>query len=85
MGCNCGKKNLNRISKYTDDGQDFNEDGGIIVKAVQGMVQIMFGILMAIIFIVMAVPMIAYVIFCLVFNLTPSVRLRDFRKLFNKG
>ena len=35
MGCNCGKKNLNRISKYTDDGQDFNEDGGIIVKAVQ--------------------------------------------------
>ena len=85
MGCNCGKKKLNRISKYTDDGQDFNEDGGIIVKAVQLMVQIMFGILMAIIFIVMAVPMIAYVIFCLVFNLTPSVRLRDFRKLFNKG
>lgn len=85
MGCNCGKKNLSNISKYTDDGKDFNEDNGIIVKATQFLIQLMFGILMAIIFIVMAVPMILYVVFCLIFNLTPSLRLRDFRKLFNKG
>lgn len=84
MGCNCGKKKLNNISKYSDDGQDFNEKEGIVVKIIEGVLQTLFGILMAIIFIVMAVPMIIYVIFCLILNLTPSVRLKDFRKLFNK-
>lgn len=83
MGCNCGKKNLSNISKYTDDGSDFNENKGVLPKVTEFILQIMFGILMAAIFIVMAVPMMIYVVFCLIFNLTPSVRLRDFRKLFN--
>lgn len=83
MGCNCGKKNLSNISKYTDDGGDFNENKGLLSKVTEFTLQIMFGILMAAIFIIMAVPMIVYVVFCLIFNLTPSVRLKDFRKLFN--
>lgn len=83
MGCNCGKKNLSNISKYTDNGDDFNENKGILSKITEFMLQLLFGILIAAIFIVMAIPMIVYVVFCLIFNLTPSVRLRDFRKLFN--
>lgn len=83
MGCNCGKKNLSNISKYTDDGRDFNENKGLLSKVIEFTLQIMFGILMAAIFIIMAIPMIVYVVFCLIFNLTPSVRLKDFRKLFN--
>lgn len=84
MGCNCNKKTLKELEKYSDNEETFDEKKNILIKAVEFILQILFGILMAVIFIIMAIPMILYVTFCLIFNFTPSVRLIDFRKKPNK-
>lgn len=84
MGCNCNKKTIKKLEKYSDNDETFDDKKNIFTKVVEFILQILFGILMAVIFIIMAIPMILYVTFCLIFNLTPSVRLIDIRKKKNK-
>lgn len=85
MGCNCKKKVEMIDRKYGDDGGYDGPEHNIFQKIMYGFLQFFFGIFFAAILIVMVIPMLIYLIFCIVTGKEPSFRIIDFRKKFNKG
>ena len=84
MACNCKKKVDLINEKYGDGGNDNSWINNPIVKIIQFIAQIAFGILCGVIIIVMIVPMLIYVIFCLMFGREAKFRLKDLNKYLNK-
>jgi hypothetical protein len=75
MGCNC-KKTVDKINeKYGDGGKDINKINPFL-KILHFIMQILFGILCGAIIIVMIVPMLVYVIFCLMFGKQATFRIK---------
>lgn len=79
MGCNC-KKQFNKMLKYADKGEEDNEKEGLLVKIIQYIMGMGFGIIVAALFIVIVIPLLAYIIICVIFGLEPHIRILDIRK-----
>ena len=83
MGCNCKKKIDVINEKYGDGGKD-SEKLNPLFKVIQFIAQIAFGILCGAIIIVMIVPMLIYIILCMMFGREAKFRIIDFNKRLNK-
>ena len=85
MGCGCGKKKLDEIDKkYGDGGVETTSKTNLFVRIIEFILQMLFGILCAVIIIVMMIPMLAYVIICMIFGKQPSFRIKNLSKYLNK-
>ena len=83
MGCNCGKNKINAINeKYGDS--DNTKKTNLFMKILEFITQVCFGILCGVIIIVMIVPMLIYIIFCLMFGKEANFRIKDFSRFLNK-
>ena len=79
MGCNC-KKTIDNINVKYGDGGKVDRKTNPFVKILQFILQIAFGILCGAIIIVLAIPMLAYIIFCMMFGKQPSFRIKNLNK-----
>ena len=85
MACNCKKKVDLINEKYGDGGKDITWKNNPITKIIQFIAQFAFGIICGAIIIVMIVPMIIYVILCIMFGKEAKFRIRDLNKYFGKN
>ena len=83
MGCNCKNKANAIAEKYGDGSQEVGKRNPFM-KIMEFVMQIAFGIFCGAIIIVMIVPMLIYVIFCIMFGKDASFRIKDFTKYLNK-
>lgn len=83
MGCNCKNKVDAINEKYGDGGKD-NGRTNPLFKIIEFIMRIGVGILCGLIIIIMLVPMLIYIIFCLMFGKEATFRIRDFSKYFKK-
>ena len=81
MSCNC-KNKANAISKKYGDGE-VEKPRTIFSKIIDFILQFAFGILCGAIIIVMIVPMLLYVIICIMFGKQASFRIKDLEKIVN--
>lgn len=79
MGCNC-KKQYDKMKRYADDGTEVVQSISLLSKLSNFVLQFLFGILIVALFIVMVIPLLLYVIVCVLFGLSPSIRILDLRK-----
>lgn len=86
MACNC-KKRINAIDKKYGDGgnSEENEKLNPILRVIQFIAQIFFGLLCGAIVIVLIVPMIIYIILCLMFGREAKVRLINPKKILRNN
>ena len=68
MGCNCKNKVDAINQKYGDGGKSENTKVNPLLKILEIIMQIGFGIICGAIIIVMIVPMLVYIIFCIINN-----------------
>ncbi len=85
MACNCKKKVDLINEKYGDGGKDNTWKNNPITKIIQFIAQFGFGIICGAIIIVMIVPMIIYVILCIMLGKEAKFRIRDLNKYFGKN
>lgn len=85
MACNCKKKVDLINEKYGDGGKDNTWKNNPITKIIQFIAQFAFGIICGAIIIVMIVPMLIYVIFCIMFGKEAKFRIRGLNKYFSKN
>lgn len=88
MGCNC-KKRYNQLKGISDNKEELeqeeNELNQGIVNSVAGWIsQFIFGIITICVFIVVIIPLILYIIVCIILGKEPSVRIRNPKKIFKK-
>lgn len=83
MGCNC-KNKVDAINKNYGNGGEDNDRTNIFAKILQFIAQIAFGILCGAIIIVMIVPMLIYIILCMMFGKQVNFRIKDYSKILNK-
>ena len=84
MGCNCGKNKIKQINEKYGDGNDETRKANPLVKIFEFIMQIAFGILCGAIIIVMIVPMLIYVILCIMFGRDANFKIKDITKYLNK-
>lgn len=77
MGCNC-KKTYENMSKYADGGESVKERKkfNIFSKLFLFLLQICFGFLCSVVIIIMIVPMLLYIIGCLITGREAKFNLR---------
>lgn len=74
MSCNCKKKAEIIDAKYGDGNLYwFTQKLNPILRIIQFFAQMIFGIFFGVIIIVMAVPMLLYVILCIMFGREPKI------------
>lgn len=82
MPCNC-KNTYKKMKKYADNG-DLHEDGGKklspFMKILQILLQICFGIFCGVVIIIMIVPMLLYIIGCLMTGKEAHFKIKNFKK-----
>lgn len=83
MACNC-KNKANAINEKYGDGDNGSIKKNPLIKITEFILQIAFGILCGAIIIVMIVPMLIYVILCIMFGKQANFRIKDINKLLNK-
>jgi len=83
MGCNC-KNKVDAINKMYGDGDNMDKKTNPFIKILEFIARIIFGILCGAIIIVMAVPMLIYVILCIMFGRQANFRIKDVSKYLNK-
>ena len=76
MGCNCGKRTLETVQKYSNDEDTDVKNESIVFKFIQHVAQFAFGIFAALIFIIMSIPALLYIVICLLLNKRPSVKIK---------
>lgn len=75
MGCNC-KRTFDKMKKYSDDYEtNENRTENFIYKLIKILSQIFFGIFTGCIVIIIIVPMLLYLITCLIFGKELSLNL----------
>ncbi len=84
MGCNCKNKVDAINEKLGDGGRTENNKTNPLLKILEIITQIGLGIVCGAIIIVMIVPMLIYVIFCIMFGKQANFRIKDYNKLLNK-
>lgn len=88
MGCNCKKQTYDKLKKYADNREEIEKEEeelnqNIINKIALFITQIVFGIIAAAIFIVVAIPLILYIVFCILTGRQPIITIKNPKKLFN--
>lgn len=83
MGCNC-KNKIEAINKNLGDGGNENKFFNPLLKIIAFVSRIAFGILCGAIIIVMIVPMLIYVILCIMFGRDANFKIKDITKYLNK-
>jgi len=78
MRCNC-KKKVDKINEKFGDGGKDSENEFFLLKVLRFIIQMLFGILCGLLIIVMAVPMLLYVIICMMFGKEPTFRIRNLK------
>lgn len=90
MGCNCkAQNNFNKIaSKYGEMPVETNGNklniNNIFKVCVQGILQILMGILLCILFIIISIPLVFYIGGCIIFGKEAHVKLFRFNKKRNE-
>ena len=79
MGCNC-KKKLDLIDEKYGDGGISNNKTNPLVKILEFILKFLFGILCGGIIIIMVIPMLIYIIICLMFGREAKIRLKNVNK-----
>ena len=84
MGCNC-KNKVNAInSKYGDGAEGTSSDTGLLMRIMVFLSRICLGIICFAIIIVMFIPMLLYVVACIMFGKEANFKIRDYRSILNK-
>ena len=79
MGCNC-KKTVDKINEKLGDGEEVVEKSNPLSMIIKFFGQILIALLCGAITIVLIIPMLIYVIVCLMFGKQPHIRIRNFNK-----
>lgn len=86
MGCNC-KKKYKAFSKIADNVYGGTRNiknkmsfGGVMKSLALGINQFILGIIASAAFIVLVIPLLLYVIFCILFGKEPSVRIPNLKR-----
>lgn len=84
MGCNC-KNEIRIMEKYDENYQEEQEENNIFIHIVNFILRSFFGIIAGFFVIIAIVPLIIYVVVCLLIGVEPKIRIWDFNKrLINK-
>ena len=83
MSCNC-KKTVDKINEKYGDGIDKPKRTNPISKIIQFFAQMIIGLICGAIIIVMIVPMLIYVIICIMFGRQPKIRIKNPNKYLKK-
>lgn len=82
MGCNCkANRTLENAEKYSEDGEQ-KYDYSIIQKFATSIMQILFGIIVGVVFMVMIIPFFVYVTYCVAFGKQATFNVAKFKKFF---
>lgn len=84
MGCSC-KNKVEAINKNLGEGGDDKKIFNPLLKIIEFVSRIAFGILCGVIIIVMIIPMLIYVILCIMFGRDANFKIKDITKFLNKG
>lgn len=82
MACNC-KNKYKKMEKYADGGSSQDNNGKKLnpfMKIIQILLQFCFGIFCGVVIIIMIVPMLLYIIGCLITGKEAHFRIKDFSK-----
>lgn len=82
MACNC-KNKYKKMEKYADSGSSqVNNEKKLnpFMKIMQILLQLCFGIFCGIVIIIMIVPMLIYIIGCLITGKEAHFKIKDFSK-----
>lgn len=90
MGCNCKKKTYDKLKKYADNREEIEKEeyklnNGFINNIARIIGQFIFGISVSVILIVILIPMVLYLIFCLLTGKEPVVVIKNPQKFFKKN
>lgn len=83
MGCNC-KKQIDIINQKYGDGSHDKLKDNFLMKILIFFMKIIFGIICGGIIIVMVIPMLIYIILCLMFGKEATFRLNKLNKYLEK-
>lgn len=83
MGCAC-KNKIKSIEKYSEDNKDIQEDINIIMKVLQLCFQMFFGIFIGVIIVLVTIPLLIYIIGCIMLGKQPTVMLKRKNLFFFK-
>lgn len=84
MGCDCKKGIINLERKYGDNGVTDEPKTNFFVKILQILLQIPMAILFGTIIIVMFVPMLLYVVFCMMFGIQAQFKVMNLNRWIEK-
>lgn len=82
MGCAC-KNKIKNIEKYSDDFSMVKEKPNFLKRIFQAILQMLFGIFVGAIIIVATIPLLIYIIGCIMFGKQATIML-NIKKLFSK-
>lgn len=83
MGCNC-KKKREIIAKYNGSSDNVSKKN-IIVRILEKILTFCFGIFVGLLFIIMAVPIVIYVLICIIFGKQPTLRIKNLNRYISNG
>lgn len=91
MGCNC-KKTYKKMSEYADNKEEIkaSEGKGLTISSAFRSIglaisQFVLGLIAIALMLVFVIPLLLYVMFCLLFGKEPSVRIIDINKRLKKN
>ena len=83
MACAC-KKELKKFEKYSDDTIEKEEDENPFSKVLRFLGQFCFGIVAGAVILITVIPLLIYIIGCLLIGKQPFVKLINIKKIFTK-
>ncbi len=88
MGCNC-KKTYDKVKKFADNREQLKQEEdeinqNIVNNVAKWITQIIFGIIAACLFIIVAIPVMIYVTGCVLIGKEPTIRIKSPNKIFKK-
>lgn len=83
MACNC-KKKFDLIDEKYGDGNNDEGKKSILTKIAEFMLQLLFGAFCGVAIVVLIVPMIIYLIFCIMFGRDAKFKIKNLNKYMNK-
>lgn len=83
MGCAC-KNKIKAFEKYSDDNNEVQEESNIIMKILHFVFQMCFGVFVGVLFIIVTIPLLIYIIGCMMLGKQPTVMLNRKNLFFFK-
>jgi hypothetical protein len=83
MGCAC-KNDLKKFEKYADGKIELEDNETLLGKIFQMILQFCFGIVAGAVIIIAVIPLLVYIIGCLLIGKQPFVKLFNIKKIFSK-